>query len=69
MPLLVLFRRFMGDQLLVARTGDRRESVGRGDDHDDVAPQEYREEDECLRGGASWGDHIRSEDKDYQGCN
>ena len=57
----------MGDQLFVPCASDRRKPVGRGDDHDDVAPQEYRGEDECLRGGAAWGKHIRSEVKGYQG--
>ena len=68
MPSLVLLCRFKGDQLLVARADDRREPVGRGDDHDDVAPQEYREEYEYLGCGATWGKHIRSQVKDYQGC-
>lgn len=34
MPSLVFLRRFRGDQLLVARTDDRREPVVRGDDHE-----------------------------------
>lgn len=30
----VFLRRFVGDQMLVARAGDRREAVARGDDHE-----------------------------------
>lgn len=68
MPSLVLLRRFRGDQLLVARTGDRREPVGRGDDHDHVAPQEHRGEDECMRGGAAWREQVSPQDKRQQAC-
>ena len=66
MPSLVLLRRFRGDQLLVARADDRREPVGRGDDHDDVAPQEYRGKDECLRGGAAWSEQILPQEECHQ---
>ena len=52
--------------MLVARADDRREPVGRGDDHDDVAPQECRGKEEYMGGEVAWSEQILSQEENQQ---